>query len=167
MPFQPINPRELSKSVFELISDNWALLSAGDESGYNTMTVSWGALGELWGKDAAFAFVRPQRYTHEFLERSACFTLSFFDKAQQDILRFCGAKSGRDVDKAQQTGLVPVFQDGSVFFEQAREVLVCRKIAVQQLDPAGFLDESIAGNYPGADYHSVFIGEITKAYLKK
>ena len=64
-----INIRDLKKSPVELISDNWALLTAGKEGDYNTMTVSWGAVGEIWGKDAAFIFIRPQRYTYEFTEK--------------------------------------------------------------------------------------------------
>jgi len=58
-----INIRDIKKSPVELISDGWGLVTAGNENSFNTMTVSWGALGEIWGKDAAFVFIRPQRYT--------------------------------------------------------------------------------------------------------
>lgn len=47
------------------------------------MTVSWGGLGELWGKDVAFIFIRPQRYTYEFIERENYFTMSFFGGEQK------------------------------------------------------------------------------------
>lgn len=53
-----------------MISDDWALLTAGKEGDWNTMTVSWGGVGELWGKDVVFVFVRPQRYTLEFMENT-------------------------------------------------------------------------------------------------
>ena len=33
------------------------------------MTVSWGAMGELWGKDSVTVYIRPQRYTEGFYER--------------------------------------------------------------------------------------------------
>lgn len=61
--FKEINVRELDRSPIQMISDDWALLTAGKEDDWNTMTVSWGGVGELWGKDVVFVFVRPQRYT--------------------------------------------------------------------------------------------------------
>lgn len=166
MQFQAIDIRDLPKSPVTLINDEWGLLSAGDEAEYNTMTVSWGAVGEIWSKDAVFAFVRPQRYTHEFMERYDHFTLSFLGEGRKDVHRICGAKSGRDIDKAKEAELTPVFLDGSVTFQQAEYVIVCRKMAVQQIDPAGFLLPEIAQNYPAADYHTVYIGEIIQTYTK-
>ena len=55
------NIRDVKENPVKLISDGWGLLTAGKESGWNTMTVSWGAIGELWGRDVALCFVRPQR----------------------------------------------------------------------------------------------------------
>lgn len=159
-----INIRDIKISPVELISDGWALLTAGNEEKYNTMTVSWGALGEIWGKDAAFVFVRPQRYTYEFTEKEELFTLSFYGNEYKDALRLCGSKSGRDVDKAEATGLKPVFTDGTVTFEQAKYTIVCRKMASQFIDPAGFADMAIENNYANKDYHKVYVGEIIKVY---
>lgn len=68
--FKEINVRELDRSPIQMISDDWALLTAGKEGDWNTMTVSWGGVGELWGKDVVFVFVRPQRYTLEFMENT-------------------------------------------------------------------------------------------------
>lgn len=159
-----INIRDIKISPVELISDGWALLTAGNEEKYNTMTVSWGALGEIWGKDAVFVFVRPQRYTFEFTEKEELFTLSFYGNEYKDALKICGSKSGRDIDKAQATGLKPVFTDGTVTFEQAKYTIVCRKMASQFIDPAGFADAAIGNNYANKDYHKVYVGEIIKVY---
>ncbi|MBR4728069.1 MAG: flavin reductase [Clostridia bacterium] len=159
-----IDIRAVKENVVQLIGDGWGLLTAGTAGSFNTMTVSWGALGELWGKDVAIVFVRPQRYTLEFLEREDRFTLSFYDPAYRPALALCGSKSGRDLDKAAAAGLTPAETDGTITFAQAKLTLVCRKIAVQALDPAGFLDPAIESNYDGGDYHKVFIGEILKVY---
>ena len=78
MAFKEISIKELNVNPVTMFSDGWAILTAGSENGFNGMTVSWGATGDLWGKAVAFAFVRPQRYTHEFCEKSDYFTLSFF-----------------------------------------------------------------------------------------
>ena len=161
-----INIRDIKKSPVELISDGWGLVTAGNSGNFNTMTVSWGALGEIWGKDAVFVFIRPQRYTYEFIEQNEFFTLSFYGGEYKDALRICGSKSGRDIDKAQVCGLTPVFTDGSVTFEQAEYTIVCRKIASQFIDPAGFEDSAIENNYANKDYHKVYIGEIVKVYQK-
>ena len=161
-----INIRDIKKSPVELISDGWGLVTAGNENGFNTMTVSWGALGEIWGKDAAFVFIRPQRYTFEFTEKEEIFTLSFYGSEFKDALKICGSKSGRDIDKAAVCGLTPVFTDGGVTFEQAEYTLVCRKMASQFINPAGFADTSIENNYANKDYHKMYVGEIIKVYQK-
>ena len=89
-----INIREIKKSPVELISDGWGLVTAGNKDKFNTMTVSWGAIGEIWGKDAAFIFIRPQRCTYEFIENNDIFTITFFGEEFKDALRICGSKSG-------------------------------------------------------------------------
>lgn len=165
--FKEVNIREIKKSVQEMISDDWMLITAGDESGWNTMTASWGGLGEIWGKDAAFAFIRPQRYTLGFVEKSGKFTLSFFGGDYKDEMKICGSKSGRDIDKAAETGLKPVFTDSTTGIEQAKVIMVCRTMAVQQIDPEGFIDPSVMKWYPEKDFHKVFIGEIEKVYVKE
>ncbi len=161
-----INIRDIKKSAVELISDNWALVTAGNEEKFNTMTVSWGGIGEIWGKDAVFIFIRPQRYTFEFIEKEELFTLTFYGDEYKNALKLCGSKSGRDIDKVAETGLTPLFTDGSVTFEQAEYTLVCRKMASQFIDPKGFEDENIEKNYAAKDYHKVYIGEIIKVYAK-
>ncbi len=161
-----INIRDIKKSAVEMIADGWALVTAGNEEKFNTMTVSWGALGEIWGKDAAFIFIRPQRYTFEFTEKEELFTISFYAPEYKDALKICGSKSGRDIDKSAATGLTPVYTDGTVTFEQAEYTLVCRKMAGQFLDPAGFIDGAIENNYANKDYHKMYIGEILKVYAK-
>ena len=161
-----INVREIKENPVSLINDGWGLLTAGDGNGYNTMTVSWGAIGELWNRDVAIVFVRPQRYTKEFMDNSEYFTLSFYDEEYRKALQLCGTKSGRDVNKAEATGLTPAYTCGTTYFEQAKLVLVCRKIACQDMNPKGFIDKSIDENYKNGDYHTTYVGEIVKVLEK-
>lgn len=165
--FKKISVKDLSENPIKLFSEDWALLTSGDQDGYNTMTVSWGGVGELWSKDVCFVFVRPQRYTFEFMEKNDLFTVSFYPKAYHKALSFCGAHSGRDFDKAKETGLTPLFLDGTTAFEEARIVLVCKKIACQDMNPAGFIDKSIEKNYAAGDYHRTYVGEIVACYVKE
>ena len=161
-----IKATEIKENVISLIGKDWALITAGDEKGYNTMTASWGGMGELWNRDVCFIFVRPQRYTYEFLEKNELFTLSFYPEEYKKALSFCGTKSGRDYDKAKETGLVPLFTDGTTTFEQAKLTVVCKKIAYQDMSPDGFIDKTIEGNYTAKDYHRIYVGEILKVYEK-
>ena len=160
MPYEPIDIRDIENPV-KLIADDWALLSAGTPEDWNTMTVSWGAIGEIWGFDAAFAFVRPQRHTMKYLDANDTFTLAF--GLSRETLALCGKISGRDCDKIARAGLTPYAQDGAVWPEGAKLAIVCRKAAKQAIDPAGFIDPRIEGNYTG-DYHHMFVGEIVGVY---
>lgn len=157
-----ISPSNLEGNVFEIIGKDWALISAGDEKACNTMTVSWGGLGVLWNKNVATIYVRPQRYTKEFIENSDYFTISFFDDTQRESLTFCGKNSGRDCNKIEECGLTPIYQDNTVAFDEAKITLVCKKIYFQDITPDNFIDESISKNYPLKDYHRMYIGEIIK-----
>ena len=161
-----IKATEIKENAVKLIGKDWMLITSGDEKSYNTMTASWGGLGQLWNKDVCFIFVRPQRYTYEFLEKNNLFTLSFYPEEYRKALTFCGTKSGRDYDKAKETGLTPLFKDGTTTFDEAKLTLVCKKIAFQDMSPEGFIDESIKDNYAKNDYHRIYVGEILKVYEK-
>ena len=72
--------KSLDQNVFTLIGEQWMLITAGTPEHCNTMTASWGGLGVLWGADVATCYIRPQRYTYEFIEKSDYFTLSFLEE---------------------------------------------------------------------------------------
>lgn len=163
--WQAVSCESINENVFNLIGKDWMLVSAGTPSEYNTMTASWGGMGVLWKRPVATIYVRPHRYTYEFMEKHDFFTLSFLDEGKRDILRFCGSNSGRDVNKAEKTGLTPVFIDNTVYFEQARLVFVLKKIYFDDINPNNFLDDTIKDNYPLKDYHRMYVGEIVKALI--
>jgi flavin reductase (DIM6/NTAB) family NADH-FMN oxidoreductase RutF len=163
-----IDPREIDSNAFKLIADDWMLVTAGTPDSFNTMTASWGTFGELWNKKICVCFVRPTRYTYEFLERETLFTLSFFQETYREALQYCGTVSGRDADKMKHTGLTPVpSSQGSVFFAQARLVFECRKIYISDLDPAHFLVPEIEEEYPLKDYHRMYVGEIVTCLTRQ
>ena len=161
--FREIKPVEIPGNPIRLIGQEWMLVTAGTPEHFNTMTASWGSMGELWFRPVCFCFVRPQRYTYEFMEKREVFTLSFFEEKYKSQLNFCGSRTGRETDKVQECGFTPVAaENGSVFFNEARLVLECRKLYFQDLEPANFLDTSIMNNYPQNDFHRMYVGEITR-----
>lgn len=163
MSFTEIDIRNINIEPFKLIGDDWLLITAGNVDKFNTMTASWGGIGVMWNKNVSFSFIRPQRYTFEFMEKSEYYTLSFYSSEYKSALALCGSKSGRDVDKIKETGLTPNFSEKAVFFEEASLVLICKKLHAQFIDPDCFIAEDIEDNYPNKDYHKMYVGEIVKA----
>lgn len=165
--FKEVTLRELTESPVKLIGDDWMLVTAGNEQKFNTMTASWGGVGVLWGKEVAFVFVRPQRYTYEFVEHEKHLTLSFFDEKYRSVLNFCGSKSGRDVDKVKETGLTPVVTEQGVYFEEAKAVMVCKKMYVDDLKESHFLSEDVIARwYPNKDFHRMYVCVVEKVLVK-
>jgi len=132
--FENINVKTLSVNLFHQLDNEWMLITAGTQENFNTMTASWGSFGILWNKPIAITFIRPQRYTLNFVEANEYFTLSFFDNSYKSILNFCGQYSGKEVNKIAKTGLKPYFFNKNIItYEQAMLVFECRKIYVDDL----------------------------------
>ena len=166
MNFKTISVNELLENVFNLIGKEWMLISAGSSNKFNTMTASWGGLGFIWNKPVSMCVVRPSRYTYEFMEKSDIYSLSFFGDECREGLNLCGKKSGRDCDKVKEAGFSPLWKGNSVYYGEARLVLICKKLYYNDLDPKHFLDPAIEGSYNGSDYHRAYIGEILECLVK-
>lgn len=168
MAFKEVDIKSLTFNPFTKIGSEWMLITAGDQSGYNTMTASWGGLGVLWGKNVATCYIRPQRYTKKFVDANDTFTLSFYGPEHKQALSICGSKSGRDCDKVKEAGLTPYFVDGTVAFEEADMVFVCKKLYEDEIRPENFIaKENDEKWYPEKDYHTVYIAEITKVLVRE
>lgn len=160
--FSEITCETVKDNPFTLIGSDWMLITAGVPDSFNLMTAAWGGLGVLWQKNVAFCFVRPTRFTYGLIEKSDRFTLSFFTDEYKNVLNFCGSRSGRDVDKVAETGLTPIFDNGFIYYDEARLVFECKKLYFQDLRPEAFLDTGINDLYPLEDYHRMYVGEIVK-----
>jgi len=164
MAFREIEAKSLLINPFVMLDDDWALLSAGGVGKFNTMTISWGNMGIMWGKPILTVVVRPQRYTKEFIDDMDLFTISFYSNSHRKALELLGSKSGRDSDKITESALTPLFIDDTVAFEEAERIFLCRKLfGGQQLDASKFVDQSLDSTmYPNKDYHYFYVGEIVK-----
>ncbi len=158
----PLN--ELDKNVFSLYKDDWALLSAGNNESFNTMTVSWGGFGFLWNKPVVYSYVRPTRFTYEFTEKHDYFTLTFLKDGYREDLAYLGKASGRDENKIAKTKLSPIFIDGIPTFSQAKYVLVCKKAYISDIKLENFVDDSTKKIYTDDNLHRQYIGVIEKVY---
>ncbi|MBO5721376.1 MAG: flavin reductase family protein [Bacteroidales bacterium] len=163
-----ISVEELNENVINLIGKDWMLITAGNIDKYNTMTASWGSMGFLWGKPVVTIFIRPQRYTYGFVEKSDFFTLSFFAEKFRKALSLCGTKSGRDIDKAKEAGITPYAPtEDCVAFKEARLVLKCKKLYKSLLSENSFIDKSILPQwYKDGDLHYMYVAEIENIWEK-
>ena len=159
---RPIESLEFNP--FHKISKEWMLITAGDETKSNTMTASWGGLGIMWVKNIATVYIRPQRYTKEFVDANDTFTISFLPEEYRQALNVCGSVSGKDVeDKWSEAGLHPYYVDGTTAVEEAKLVLVCKKQYHQKMVPECFDEkENDEKWYPAKDYHEMYMAEIVK-----
>ncbi|MBN1327843.1 MAG: flavin reductase [Candidatus Heimdallarchaeota archaeon] len=160
MVFVEITPKDLTENAINLIGLDWMLINSGSKEKYNMMTASWGGLGVLWHKPVCFIFVRPSRYTYQFIEEKETFSLNFFNQEYRSILNFCGSKSGRDVDKMKEVNLSPLEILNTPYFKEARLVLICKKIYYQDFNSENFLHTFGEKFYKNGDYHRMYIGEI-------
>jgi len=165
-----ISFEELNINPITAIRNDWMLISAGNADSFNTMTASWGHIGSLWGSaggnPTTTIFIRPQRYTKQFVDREDVYTLCFFPDGFKKQLAYLGAVSGRDEDKVAKMGLTPVFEDGYTYFKEANMVIVCRKLYHAPIVEEGFVDTSIVEeNYPDRDFHEMYVGKIEKILI--
>lgn len=160
-----IQIKSLNENVFSLIGDRWMLVGATDKTGKsNAMTASWGGLGVLWGKNVAFVFIRPQRYTKKFVDDSDKLTLSFFDEDQKSVLGYMGKVSGANEDKMKNCGLCYNTDCGAPVFDKAVLTLVCKKLYCQKLEEQFFIEkENVPKWYKDKDFHYMYVVEIEKA----
>lgn len=168
MAFKETKIEDLNFNPFTMINKDWLLITAGNKEKFNTMTASWGMVGEIWNHYVSTVFIRPSRYTLEFVEKEDHYSLCFFDETQRKDLAYLGAHSGRDEDKLSKTSLTVLHDEAAPYFAEAKTVFICRKLHRQVIDPAGFIDPKIDETaYPQKDYHIAFIGSIEKVLVKE
>ena len=175
MSLQNIAVEDFSTNVFNDLNKNWMLLTVGDEKKYNTMTVSWGMFGTFWHKPVVVVGVRPQRHTFDFIEDNDSFTLTGFPDGFKEQLTFCGRNSGRDFDKAAETGLTPVVADkiDGVTFKESELVIECRILYSDALRGKNFREKRLISEFfPQRDFHKLYYAEVINIsgvdkYLKK
>lgn len=142
------------------LDKEWALLTSGDKQKFNTMTVSWGGMGTLWGKPVVTVYVKPIRYTYKFMENNDYFTLSFYDENYKKDLGILGSKSGRDSNKIALTKLTPEFLENAVSFNESKLTLICKKIYFQDLNIEQIPKDAIDKFYKTDPVHRMYIGEV-------
>lgn len=171
MSLERIDYKDLNFNPMTLFADEWLLLTAGTKDrGFNTMTIAWGHLGAIWKNSlpTSVVFVRPQRYTKQFIDKEDYYTISVFPKEYKKDLAYLGSHSGRDEDKLAKTNITPYFDEKTTWFNEAKLVMVCKKLYQAPILEENFIDkEIISKSYPLKDFHEMYVGEIVEVYVDK
>jgi len=146
-----------------------AFLTVKNGDDLNTMTIGWGSIGIIWGKEIFQVLVRKSRYTYQLIENTDQFTVSFpFDGKMKKELKFCGTKSGRDFDKFKECNLniissreidTPIIGGCDLHYE-------CVIKFKQDMDENYLIPEIKKSCYAKGDYHTIYFGEIVDCYLE-
>ncbi|MDD4515357.1 DUF4468 domain-containing protein [Massilibacteroides sp.] len=165
--YKQIRAENIPGNIIKMLSQDWMLITAGNNSEFNMMTASWGGLGYLFGKPAAFCFINPTRYTYPLMEKYETYTLSFYTEAYRDVLLYCGNNSGKDKDKIKETGLTPITTpSGSKAFNEAWMIIECRKLVSQPLSQESISNEEVRKEWIGKQVNKMFVGEIINVWIK-
>lgn len=168
MSVREIKVEEFTINPFTVYSDEWTLITAEKDGVANTMTASWGGLGHVWGKNSAIVYIRPERYTKEFVDNSEYFSITVFPQKYHDKLSYLGTVSGRDEDKIKKVGLTVVHEDGVPYFAEAKLTFIVKKLYVSEIKGEEFIDQDLPEQvYPKKDYHTLYIGEVVKILVKE
>ena len=162
-----IKHEDFQENAFEMIGKDWLLITAEKDGKVNTMTASWGGVGVLWNKKVAYIFIRPQRYTKEFVDFSDRLSVCVLPNSYRKELAYLGNVSGKDEDKISNANLKVQKYEDVPYFDEARLTLICRKLYAQDLKEEYFIEKDIIDKwYPEKDYHTMYVVEIEKILSK-
>ena len=138
-----IKHENFQENAFEMIGKDWLLITAEKDGKVNTMTASWGGVGVLWNKKVAYIFIRPQRYTKEFVDFSDRLSVCVLPNSYRKELSYLGNVSGKDEDKISNANLKVQKYEDVPYFDEARLTLICRKLYAQDLKEEYFVEKDI------------------------
>ena len=97
--------------------------------------------------------LRKSRYSHGLISGSGEFVVNLVDEGLAKATDFCGVRSGRDVDKAKETGLTLLPAEGMETAPRVDGAPVSLSCRVRQILPLGS--------------HDMFLGEVTAVAVRK
>lgn len=159
--FQPVPIDMIECNPFTKISKEWALVTAGSKDKVNTMTVSWGGMGIMWGKNVLYIFIRDSRYTKELIDSNGFFSVTFLKEKYRDALNYCGSHSGKDEDKFEKAGITVAKKHGIPYVDEGELVFLCHKMSATKINNTDFISTDLDQKwYAEGNYHTMYIGEI-------
>jgi len=172
--FNAVEAKDMPEDVFTLVGKDFAVLTAGKPSHYNSMVAGWGGWGILFSKPTAFLMLRSNRYTLELMRKEQSYTMAFFDNEYRDDIMQFGKQSGRDSDEKMKNTRLTATETptGNMAFKEAKLIIECKLVQVTTVSPDDYYtDESrkfvVDAQAETKDYHKIVFGEITRVWVKK
>ncbi len=152
----------LPETLAVLASPGLLLVSQGEDGVPNAMTIGWGTVGVIWGKEVFTVLVRPSRYTFTRLAESDSFTVNVPPPSLHDPVTFCGTRSGRDYDKFAECGMTaePSRAVSTPGIAECPIIYECEIIHTTDVVNASLHAGIVAGYYASGDLHRIYHGEI-------
>ena len=152
--------KKIETNPFELFDKKWALLTAGTIDKHNSMTISWGEMGTLWSKPVVTVYVKPCRYTHNFMEENEYFVVSFFKEEHRKSLSIMGSQSGRDINKDEASKLTPIKYKDLTIYKEAEMTIICKKVYQNDLDLSNIPEFAKNTYYEKEAPHTMYVGVV-------
>lgn len=171
-----INAADYAEQIIKSIPKGVLVTTKTDDK-VNSMTIGWGTYGTEWGTEMFVVYVRESRFTRELLDKNPEFTINIpYGEFDKEIIKVCGTKSGRDMDKIAELGLtleeseivsvpglkeLPITLECKVIFRQKQEIeLIAEKF--QKYYPYEVGNEAADAT---RDAHIAYYGEVVNAYI--
>lgn len=166
-----VAPEDLVFNPFTGFGSDWMALATGTKKNFNSMTISWGSIGQLWNKPIVIVYVSKDRFTKKMMDDNEYFTVTGFPqtKASRKALEYIGSHSRTDEpDKTANAGLTVEFtQLGNPTFRQGRICFECKKIYSDEFETDKMPKNILDGMYAEMGMHTMYIGEIVNVWEKK
>ena len=168
-----VNPFNYANEINHAL-EKGILLTTQAEGKVNTMAIGWGMIGVQWNKPIFVTLVRGCRHTYQLLEKNPEFTVNIpLEQLDKNIIRICGTKSGRDIDKFRELGLTTEVPEAISVpgIRQLPLTLECKVLYKQPQAPEYLLSHEPKKFYQENpvsirdDYHTAYYGEIVSAYI--
>lgn len=169
MEWKKTDVMDLELKPVAAFAKDWMALGVRSADAMNAMTISWGSIGELWGKPVVTVYVSKDRHSKAMMDEAEYFTVSAFPQARQnrEALVYIGSHSLSDEpDKVERAGLTAELSElGNPLFKEADLALECRIIYREEFK-RDLLPEDVRPMYEEMGLHTFYIGEIVNVYKK-
>lgn len=172
-----INVFEYAEYISNVLGKGGFLLNTNGDK-FNTMVIGWGAIGRCWNLPVFTVYVRQNRYTKAQIDKTGEFTLSIpLEKPDKDISVICGSRSGHNIDKVKEAGLILEEPEvnNTPGIRQYPITIECKVLYAQKQELAGIPEDIVKSMYPqdvdgsapmaNRDVHTAYIGQIIDAYI--
>jgi flavin reductase (DIM6/NTAB) family NADH-FMN oxidoreductase RutF len=153
--------------TLDKLADGGLLLAASRADGRsNAMVIGWASVGVIWGLPVMVVLVRPSRYTYGFIEESGLFSVNVPTTEMKELVRVCGTRSGRDVDKLAEVATSMGQCVSCVTLDRASVVYECKVVHRNDVVPSALLPSIVSRSYREGDFHRLYYGQIMGTFAE-